>query len=237
METILELKNINYSYGGAVSALNDITLDVIKGEALVLMGPNGCGKSTLLKVMNGLLHHESGEYLIKGDRGKGNESFLITEKTLKNSGFSKWFHQQCGFIFQNSDVQLFCGSVEEEIQFGPLQMGLEKTEIERRTEDVLKLLQIEALKDRAPYHLSGGEKRKVAIACILSMNPKILMLDEPLAGLDRQSQEWLKDFLISLKDTGKTLIISTHNDELAKSVADRIVYMDERHTISRIENN
>lgn len=237
MEKILELKNICFSYNGGVTALEDISLDVCRGEALVLKGPNGCGKSTLLSVMNGILQPESGEYFIYGDRGNGTEAFEVTEKNLKDTRFSKWFYQQCGFIFQNSDIQLFCGSVEEEIEFGPIQMGLDKQEIERRTEDVLQLLQIEHLRDRAPYQLSGGEKRKVAIACILSMNPSILMLDEPLAGLDNRSQEWLTDFLLTLKETGKTIVISTHNNSLAGTVADRIVHMDEDHGISRIENN
>jgi cobalt/nickel transport system ATP-binding protein len=140
-----------------------------------------------------------------------------------------------GFVFQNADVQLFCGSVEEEIDFGPRQMGLSEEEIKRRREDVIRLLQIDHLRGRAPYHLSGGEKRKVAVACILSMNPQVLVLDEPLAGLDRKTQEWLTGFLLDLKDAGKTMVIATHNDELAHLLADRIVYMNEEHEIERID--
>ena len=142
-----------------------------------------------------------------------------------------------GFIFQNSDVQLFCSNVEEEISFGPRQMGLSDEEVKQRTDDVIALLDIEKLRDRAPYHLSGGEKRKVAIACILSMNPEALVLDEPLAGLDRKTQEWLVGFLLDLKKAGKTLIISTHNDELAHTLADRLVVISDDHTVESITEN
>ena len=142
-----------------------------------------------------------------------------------------------GFIFQNSDVQLFCSNVEEEISFGPRQMGLSDEEVKQRTDDVITLLDIEHLRERAPYHLSGGEKRKVAIACILSMNPEALVLDEPLAGLDRKTQEWLVSFLLQLKAAGKTLLISTHNDELAHTLADRLVVMNENHTVGSVSEN
>ena len=200
-----------------------------RGETVVLQGSNGCGKSTLLKLLNGLVYAEEGTYKFDGD--------VINEKSLKDNVFSKKFHQRVGFIFQNSDVQLFCSNVEEEIGFGPRQMGLSEEEVKQRTDDVIALLDIEHLRERAPYHLSGGEKRKVAIACILSMNPEALVLDEPLAGLDRKTQEWLVGFLLDLKKAGKTLIVSTHNDELAHTLADRLVVIGDDHTIESITEN
>lgn len=228
MTPLFSLENVCFAYEGHI-ALRYITLDVARGETIALRGPNGCGKSTLLKLLNGLVFAEEGTYRFDGE--------IISEKTLKDAKFSKRFHQRVGFIFQNSDVQLFCSSVEEEIAFGPRQMGLSEEEARQRTDDVIRLLDIEHLRERAPYHLSGGEKRKVAIACILSMNPEALVLDEPLAGLDRKAQEWLVEFLLQLKQAGKTLIISTHNDELAHTLADRLVTMDEEHQIVSVTEN
>lgn len=225
-QDIIQLNEVCYAYEGQI-ALRNVTLSIEKGKTVVLQGDNGCGKSTLLKLLNGLIFPEQGSYFFDGHK--------INEKNLKDNRFAKKFHQRMGFVFQNADVQLFCGSVEEEIDFGPRQMGLSEEEIERRREDVIRLLQIDHLRGRAPYHLSGGEKRKVAIACILSMNPQVLVLDEPLAGLDRKTQEWLTGFLLDLKAAGKTMVIATHNDELARLLADRIVYMNENHEIERIE--
>ncbi len=228
MTPLFSLDNVCFAYEGHI-ALRYITLDVARGETVVLQGSNGCGKSTLLKLLNGLVYAEEGTYKFDGD--------VIDEKSLKDNVFSKRFHQRVGFIFQNSDVQLFCGNVEEEISFGPRQMGLSEEEVKRRTDDVIALLGIEDLRERAPYHLSGGEKRKVAIACILSMNPEALVLDEPLAGLDRKTQEWLVGFLLDLKKAGKTLIVSTHNDELAHTLADRLVVIGDDHSIESITSN
>ena len=228
MTPLFSLDNVCFAYEGHI-ALRYTTLDVARGETVVLQGSNGCGKSTLLKLLNGLVYAEEGTYKFDGD--------VIDEKSLKDNVFSKQFHQRVGFIFQNSDVQLFCGNVEEEISFGPRQMGLSEEEVKRRTDDVIALLGIEDLRERAPYHLSGGEKRKVAIACILSMNPEALVLDEPLAGLDRKTQEWLVGFLLDLKKAGKTLIVSTHNDELAHTLADRLVVIGDDHSIESITSN
>ncbi|MBQ8084433.1 MAG: ABC transporter ATP-binding protein [Clostridia bacterium] len=225
---MFSLDKVCFAYEGHI-ALRYITLDVARGETVVLQGPNGCGKSTLLKLLNGLVYAEEGTYKFDGD--------VIDAKSMKNNVFSKQFHQRVGFIFQNSDVQLFCSNVEEEISFGPRQMGLSEEEVKQRTDDVIALLDIEHLRERAPYHLSGGEKRKVAIACILSMNPEALVLDEPLAGLDRKTQEWLVGFLLELKKAGKSLIISTHNDELAHTLADRLVVIGEDHSVESVTEN
>ena len=221
-EKLIEVDKVCFSYDGQI-ALRYVSFCIRKGECVALMGDNGCGKSTLLKLVNGLIFPEEGRFFFQGRE--------ITEEALKDSRFSKWFHQKMGFVFQNSDVQLFCGSVWEEIAFGPRQMGLSDEEVTERVEDVIHLLNLEKLRDRAPYHLSGGEKRKTALACILSMNPEVLVLDEPLAGLDRRTREWLTDFLVELKEAGKTLLISTHDEEFAHRLADRLVIMSEEHEI------
>ena len=221
---MIELKNVCYAYGKEV-ALRYINLNIQKGESVIIQGPNGCGKSTLIKLLNGIIFPMEGSYTYQGHE--------ITEKTLKDNRFAKWFHQQMGYVFQNADTQLFCGSVEEEIAFGPTQMGLSEEEIKQRTEDCLKLFGIEKLKERPPYHLSGGEKRKVSLACILSMNPEVLILDEPLAGLDESTQEMLIDFLKKFHEAGKTLIIITHNNQLAKELGTRFIKMNENHELTR----
>ena len=223
--TLIKLENICFAYDGHI-ALRHIDLDIRRGETLVLQGSNGCGKSTLLKLLNVLVFAEEGTYVFDGD--------LIDAHALKDSLFSKKFHQRIGFVFQNPDVQLFCGSVREEIEFGPRQMGLSEDEIKKRADDVIRLLGIEFLAERAPYHLSGGEKKKVSLACVLSMNPDVLVLDEPLAGLDKATQDWLTDFLQELQNAGKTLVISTHDDDLAHLLGDRIVYMTADHTVDYV---
>lgn len=219
---MVEIIDVFYSYSN-VNALNNINLKIEKGEAVALMGPNGSGKSTLLKLINGIISPDRGIYKFNGEE--------ITHKKLQNDKFVKFFHQKIGFVFQNSDTQLFCSNVYDEVAFGPRQMGMNEAEVDRRVIDCLSLLKILELKDRTPYHLSGGEKRKVAIACVLSLNPEVLVLDEPLNGLDPKTQRWLVEFLIKLNKAGKTLITSTHNLELVQEISDRAVLFDETHKI------
>ena len=219
---MMELCHITAGYGGP-PVLRDVSLVFEPGKVTVRAGPNGCGKSTLIKLLNGILFPSEGSYHFQGHE--------ITEKALKNNQFAKWFHQQMGYVFQNADTQLFCGSVEEEVAFGPIQMGLSETEVKKRVEDCLHLFGIEKLRERPPYHLSGGEKRKVSLACILSLNPEVLILDEPLAGLDEKTQDLLIGFLKSFHNAGKTLITNTHNKELASTLGTKFAYMNEEHEL------
>jgi cobalt/nickel transport system ATP-binding protein len=219
---MIEINNVSYGYEG-VCALNDVTLQIKTGEAIALMGPNGSGKSTLLKLINGIISPDRGTY-------KFND-VEITHKKLQETKFAKTLHQKIGFVFQNSDTQLFCTTVYDEIAFGPRQMGLDEEEVGKRVEDCLDLLEIQAFRSRSPYHLSGGEKRKVAIACVLSLNPQILVLDEPMNGLDPKSQRWLVGFLVQLNQAGKTLITSTHNLELVQEISNRAILFDQSHSI------
>lgn len=219
---MVKMKGVSYSYSDNI-ALNNIDLEIKSGEAVALMGANGCGKSTLLKLINGIITPDKGSYRFNGVE--------ITHKKLQDVKFAKLLHQKIGFIFQNSDMQLFCSNVYDEVAFGPRQMGLNDLEVDQRVNDCLDLLCIQDLKSRIPYHLSGGEKRKVAIACVLAMNPEVLVLDEPMNGLDPKTQRWLVNFLNRLNKAGKTLIISTHNLELVHEISTRSILFDEGHTI------
>lgn len=223
---MIKLEHISFSYDN-ICALKDISLTINDNESIALKGPNGCGKSTLLKLLNGIIFPTEGDYFF--------DQYHITKDTMKDNKFSKWLHQKIGFVFQNPDTQLFCGNVYEEIAFGPRQMGFSEDIVETRTEDCLKLLEINHLRNRAPYHLSGGEKRKVAIASVLSLNPSILMLDEPLNGLDSDSQEWLVNFLVNLKDAHKTILLSTHDETFAHAVCDKEILLNKNHELIKIK--
>ena len=222
---MIEVRDVYYSYNSTVAALKDINIKIDDGEAVALIGPNGSGKSTVLKLINGLISPDKGKYFYNSEE--------VTLKKLQDEVFSKTFHKKVGFVFQNSDVQLFCSNVYDEIAFGIRQMGMTEDEVEKRVEDILKLLGIEDLKDRQPYHLSGGEKRKVAIGCVLVMNPEVLVFDEPMNGLDPKSKRFLKELMISLNSSGKTIICSTHDFDYVEGVFKRAVVFSNEHTVIR----
>lgn len=222
---MIKMKNIYYSYDSGDPALKDVSLQINSGESVAFIGANGSGKSTLMKLINGLVNPSSGSYSFEG--------LEITPKHLQNDLFLKTFHKKIGFIFQNSEVQLFCSNVYEEIAFGIRQMGMPEGEVQKRIEDILKLLKVEHLKHRQPYHLSGGEKRKIAIASVLVMNPEVLVFDEPMNGLDPESKRFLRELMISLNEAGKTILCSTHDFEYVKDVFKRVVVFSKNHTIIR----
>lgn len=215
---LLSMENITFSYADT-PVLRDFSLSVDAGECVLLDGDNGCGKTTLLQIANGLLFPDSGQYTFDGTK--------IDRKSMKDPLFAKSFHQKIGYLFQNTDAQLFCASVFDEIAFGPLQMGLPECEIRARVDDLLNLFGIAHLKDRPPYHLSGGEKKKVALAAVLAVNPKFLMLDEPFSSLDRKSAGWLVEFLADLKSAGKTILLVSHDAALADRLGCRVVRMEQ----------
>ncbi len=219
---MIQLEQVFYAYDG-IAALQNVTLHIAKGEAVAFMGPNGSGKSTLFMLLNGIILPQGGSYRFDGEE--------ITAKKLRDAQFAKLFHQKIGFVFQNADTQLFCSNVYDEIAFGPRQMGFPENEVAQRVNDCLELLNLQGFENRQPYHLSGGEKRKVAIACVLSLNPEVLVLDEPMSGLDPRTQRWLAEFLMQLQQAGKTLLTSTHNLELVAEISRRAILFDENHTI------
>lgn len=222
MTPIINLSHISYNYE-EVSALNDISLEIYAGELIFFTGPNGCGKSTLFKLLNGLIFPTKGEYYF--DHKK------IDKNTLQDNIFAKNFHKRIGYIFQNPDVQLFNATVYDEIAFGPRQMNLNEEIIHQRVNELLIYLNIQHLQDRPPYHLSGGEQKKVALAAILALNPDVLMIDEPLNGLDNKTRQWFKEFLMDFIKSNKTILISTHEQELLSLPHSRIIKFNDEHTI------
>lgn len=222
MTPIINLSHISYNYE-EVSALNDISLKIYAGELIFFTGPNGCGKSTLFKLLNGLIFPTKGEYYFDNKK--------IDKNTLQDNIFAKNFHKRIGYIFQNPDVQLFNATVYDEIAFGPRQMKLNGEIIHQRVNELLIYLNIQHLQDRPPYHLSGGEQKKVALAAILALNPDVLMIDEPLNGLDNKTRQWFKDFLLNFIKANKTILISTHEQELLSLPHSRIIKFNDKHTI------
>ncbi len=222
MTPIINLSHISYNYE-EVSALNDISLEIYAGELIFFTGPNGCGKSTLFKLLNGLIFPTKGEYYFDNKK--------IDKNTLQDNIFAKNFHKRIGYIFQNPDVQLFNATVYDEIAFGPRQMNLNEEIIHQRVNELLIYLNIQHLQDRPPYHLSGGEQKKVALAAILALNPDVLMIDEPLNGLDNKTRQWFKKFLIDFIKANKTILISTHEQELLSLPHSRIIRFNDEHTI------
>ena len=210
---MIKLDDICFAYD-STPVLKHFNTEVADGEFVVIKGDNGCGKSTLLNIINALEFAEIGTYTFDGT--------VIDKKAMKNEQFAKAFHQKIGYVFQNTDAQLFCSSVYDEIAFAPRQMQLDEAEVAKRVDDMLKLTGTEHLKERAPFHLSMGEKKKVAVASVLAMNPQVLILDEPMNFLDKKSREWLVEFLNKMQSVGKTIIIVSHTDDFDK-MADRII--------------
>jgi len=226
MDAIFELRNISYSYVGKIDALKEMSLKIGQGERISIIGSNGSGKSTLLAILNGLIYPTSGEFHAFGNQ--------VTEEafdTVKDNEFRSYFRTKVGFVFQNSDVQLFSPTVYEEIAFGPLQLDVTPQEVKTRVEDVLGMMEISKLRDRSPHTLSGGEKKKVCIATVLVNNPDVLLMDEPSAGLDPRTQLWLVELLQELGRAGKTIIAATHDLEIVEQISKRAIVIGEDHRI------
>ncbi len=225
-ERIFELQGVGYHYPPDRPALRDVSLTVDAGDAMTILGANGSGKSTLLKILDGLVSPTSGTVRAFGT--------TLTEAALElnRSEFARYFRRRVGLVFQDADSQLFSPVVREEVAFAPLQMGLSQEETRTRVEDALSLLGIAHLKDRSPQALSEGEKRKVAIASVLSGNPDVLLLDEPSSDLDPRTRVWLQEFLGELHRSGKTIVTATHDLELASETSERCMVLDEEHGVA-----
>jgi cobalt/nickel transport system ATP-binding protein len=223
MRRIFELKDASFSYHASIPALSSISLTVCQGESLVILGSNGSGKSTLLQLMDGLIFPTSGVISAFEE--------ILTEEKLETDSFRHFFRSRVGFVFQNPDIQLFCPTVFDEIAFGPLQLDLPNSEVLRRVEDVLAMLGISSLRDRTPNQLSGGEKKKVAIASILSLNPQVLLMDEPTNSLDLRTRHWLIGLINELRKAGKTIVMTTHDISLIERISSRVLVLSEDHSI------
>ncbi|WP_405325416.1 ATP-binding cassette domain-containing protein [Methanobrevibacter sp.] len=207
---MLEVQNIKYSYNKDYQALKGVSLKVEKGEMVALLGKNGAGKSTLFLHLNGIYEPDEGKVFIDGEELKYDKKSLLK------------FRQKVGIVFQNPDDQIFAPTVEEDVAFGPLNLKLPMEEVQKRVTESLARVGMSGFEKKAPHHLSGGQKKRVAIAGILAMQPEIMVLDEPTAGLDPQGVRDLSALLKELNDEGITIIISTHEVDLVPNYAKRV---------------
>jgi cobalt/nickel transport system ATP-binding protein len=223
-QPVFEVDQIEFAYDSSQTALDKVSLHVHSGECLVILGANGCGKSTLLKLLDGLYFPSKGQIRAFGAP--------LSEAALRDDQANYEFRRRVGLVFQDADVQLFSASVFDEIAFAPLQLGLSPAEVMERVDSALSALRIEKLRDRPPHRLSGGEKRKVALASILSLRPDVWLMDEPTTGLDPRSQSWLVDFIQEQKAAGKTIVIATHDLNIVQHIASRIYVFGEDHRLA-----
>lgn len=217
--TVFRLAGVSFSYQGRHEALSNVDLEIREGEQLVILGANGSGKSTLLKMLDGLYRPTSGQI----------EAFDqdITD-VADDPARARELHRRVGLVFQDPDVQLFSPTVYDDVAFGPLQMGWPDDEVRQRVSLALEQMNVTHLADRAPYELSGGEKKRVAIATVLSMEPDVVLLDEPTASLDPRSSAVLVDVIAGLRDLGKTVVLTTHQLEIVPMLATRVVVFGDK---------
>jgi cobalt/nickel transport system ATP-binding protein len=208
---MFEIRNLTYRYGD-VTALDDISLDIAQGQRVVILGANGSGKSTLLRILDALIFPASGSIAFNGTP--------LSEEKFAHEKFAFDFRRRVAFVFQNPDVQFFNPTVFDEVAFGPLQLRWPKDEIIARVDAALHEMEIAHLKNRAPHRLSGGEKKRVALASVLVMDPDVLLLDEPTASLDPASQSHIVDFLAANAGR-KTVVTATHNLDIVREIGDR----------------
>ncbi len=220
MGNILEIEKLGFSYPDSPrKAVKDFDLIVPEGEVVVLAGPSGCGKSTLLRAVNGLIPHMySGAY--SGEVRIGGRSVKDTEM--------RELAQDVGFLFQNPENQIFMFSVERDVAFGLENLGVSREEMRRRVDEAIRMLGIQSLAQRAPHELSDGQKQRVALAGVLAMRPKLIILDEPTSLLDPKTAMELVDTVAKLrKELGTTFVVVEHRLDLLIRVADRLVVMNE----------
>lgn len=226
MDTLFDIRQVTYSYFGKITALDAVDLTISAGERFAIIGANGSGKSTLLQLMDGLIFPSSGTIQFRGHD--------LHEEALREEGFLRYFRERVGYVFQDSEVQLFCPTVLDELLYGPLQLAISTEEAEYRAYEVLKMLGMENHADRPTYMLSGGEKKRVAIGSVLTMNPEVLLLDEPTNGLDPRTQSFLIDLLVSLNEAGKTIVLATHDLNLVADLDMRVALMSENNCVEQV---
>ncbi|GAB4562295.1 MAG: ABC transporter ATP-binding protein [Anaerolineae bacterium] len=212
---VIEIEDLVFAYPDGRRALNGVSLRIQEGEKVALVGPNGAGKSTLMLHLNGILKAKSGRIRVSG--------LEVTESNLGQ--IRAWV----GLVFQNPDDQLFSPTVFEDVAFGPLHMGLPESEVRRRVQRALDLVGIPDFAERITHHLSVGERKRVAIATVLSMEPRLLVLDEPSAGLDPRGRRALINLLASLP---QTMLVSTHDMRLVAELFPRMVILDEGRVVA-----
>jgi len=208
---MIEVKNVNFTYPTGVEALKGVSLSIRNGEFLAIMGQNGAGKTTLVKQFNGLLKPTKGEVLVDG----------VSTRDISVARLAR----KVGFVFQNPDHQLFSETVEEEIAFALRNFGFKESTLKKRVTWALNLLDLTEYRKTSPFMLSGGERKRVALASVLAWNPKVVILDEPTIGQDHRQKEILRQFIVQLNAQGKTVVIVTHDVEFVAECSPRVVLM------------
>jgi len=215
MHHSIVIENLSFAYPDRRFALQDVSLHLAPGEKVALVGPNGAGKSTLLLHLNGILRGQVGRVMVCG-----------LEVNEQNMGRVR---AAVGLVFQNPDDQLFSPTVFEDVAFGPLYQGLSRQEVEARTRAALAAVQMEAYAERASHRLSAGEKKRIAIATVLAMQPEVLALDEPTAGLDPRARRGLIQLL---RDLPLTMLVATHDLAMVRELLPRMIVMDEGRIVA-----
>ena len=210
MTNVLQVNDLHFSYHDGHAALRGVSFEMCPGDKVSLVGPNGAGKSTLMLHLNGILTGSRGDVTV-GDKRIARDNLPAIRATV-------------GLVFQNPDDQLFSPTVFEDVAFGPLHMGLPRDEVTARVEAALEAVRMSAYRDRLSHHLSVGEKKRIAIATVLSMEPQVLVLDEPSAGLDPRARRTLINLL---RDLPITMLVSTHDMKLVEELFPRTIVMDE----------
>jgi len=208
---LIEVKDVFFTYPTGVEALKGVSLNIRNGEFVAIMGQNGAGKTTLVKQFNGLLKPAKGEVLVDG----------VSTRDISIAQLAR----KVGFVFQNPDHQLFSETVEEEIAFALRNFGFKENTMDRRVTWALNLLGLTEYRKTSPFMLSGGERKRVALASVLAWNPKVVILDEPTIGQDHRQKEILRQFIIQLNAQGKTVVIVTHDVEFVAECSPRVVLM------------
>ena len=216
-DCIFELSNVSYAYQNQ-PALDDLSLRIRRGDRVALLGANGSGKSSLLRLLDALYFPDKGELKAFGE--------VLSEDALADDEINFAFRRRVGLVFQNPDAQIFNPTVFDEVAFGPLQLGWPRDRILRCVDEMLARFAITHLKDRAPHRLSGGEKKRVALASVLILEPEVLLLDEPTASLDPESQSEVIRFLIESRNTGRTIVTATHDLDIVEDIADFVFVLD-----------
>jgi cobalt/nickel transport system ATP-binding protein len=220
---VFEARDLTYSYH-QIPALAGVNLTIERGERIVLLGANGSGKTTLLRILDGLYPPSGGSLQFTGEE-------LALEK-LADENFELAFRRQVALVFQNPDVQLFNATVFDELAFGPLQLRWPKEKILQCVSEMMKSMRLDHLRDRPPHHLSGGERKRVALASVLILDPAVLLLDEPTMGLDPQSQSQIIDLLVGWGGGAKTIVSATHDLGIVADIADRCIILQEGKVVA-----
>jgi cobalt/nickel transport system ATP-binding protein len=218
LASLFDLQDVCFNYD-RIPALHQLSLQIAEGESVALLGANGSGKSTLLRILDALCFPSRGVVSFRG--------LPLTPELMNQDGFALSFRRKVSLVFQNPDVQLFNPTVFDEVAFGPLQLQWPKEKILSEVTATLELMGIAHLRDRPPYRLSGGEKKRVALASVIVLNPEVLLLDEPTSSLDPRSQSQIIDLIQEWKESSKTVITATHQLEIVEDIAGRIVVLED----------